>query len=124
MVFHAIYVCRWVGASRSAPSVDPNQDVTMTMAEQVNGRTIISFTRSITTDDAAPTDVSLANAVFILWAVGPEVNFDGTQSNSIMYHGTSRGASGQMIAIDCTSKNKYIPAVINVCLLHMKLYNE
>ena len=99
-------MCRWVGDNLTPPLLDPNQDLTMTMAEQVNGWTTISFTRARTTNDSAPIDVSLANAVFLLWATGTELSFNATQANSINYHGTtSRGDSGQMIAINCTGKN-------------------
>ena len=89
-------MCRWVGNARAAPAVDANQDVTMTMAQQVNGWTTISFTRPRVTRDSAPVDVSLDNPVFFLWATGPERNFDANSAGSIGQH-TSRGSSSEMM---------------------------
>ena len=120
-------MCRWVGGSRTFPSVDANQDLTMTMAEEVNGWTTVSFTRARTTGDPSPTDVSLENAVFLLWASGDEQNFNADQPESIIYHGSNRGVSDQEISI-CAGENKCLPslaytvvltcvyACMNVCL--------
>ena len=105
-------MCRWVGGSRGTPSVDANQDVMMTMAEQVNGQTTISFTRPRVTGDSAPTDLSLDGAVYFLWATGNEINYFANQAGSIAYHQASRGASNQMIqlpsAAECPPVGKRI----------------
>ena len=82
----------------------------MTRAEQVDGWTMVSFTRARTTGDPSPTDVSLENAVFVLWASGDELSFNANQPNSIDYHGSNRGASAQEISI-CAGENKCLPSL-------------
>ena len=99
-------MCRWVGQNREAPFVDDNQDVMMTMAEEVNGRTTISFTRARVTHDSSPIDVALDHPVFFLWATGPVTDFS---RQSIGIH-IRRGISSQMIelpsAAKCPSRGK------------------
>ena len=86
---------RFVGETdRTEPSVDPIQDLTMTMAEHSNGRTTIAFTRPRVTSEAPFTDIALNHSIYILWASGP-VNFNPL--NIVMH--SSRGSSAQRIDI-------------------------
>lgn len=83
------------------PTVDVNQDLSLIVAEEVNGITSISFTRNRSGTDAAPIDISLDKCVYLLWATGPQLSLDGDDANSIAYHGSSdennRGISDQTI---------------------------
>ena len=86
---------RWVGSERILPSLDPVQDLMNTTVERVDGRAMISFTRARVTSEVAPIDIALDHPVYLLWAIGNNLNFDPL---NIAYHGTvNRGVSFQMI---------------------------
>ena len=118
-MFYVIY--RWA-ASRSTPLVDDNQDLTVTFAEEINGRTTIAFTRARVTGDSAPIDVSLDGAVYFLWATGNENNFNGSRADSISFH-SSAGVSSSTIqlpsAVLCPAigkRNYLLPCAYTQCL--------
>ena len=72
----------------------------MTFAEEIDGRTIIAFTRARVTNDSAPIDVSLDAGRYFLWATGSERNFDANDPLSIMQHSfNSRGVSSGLIPL-------------------------
>ena len=102
---------RWVSTIRTNPAIDMSQDVTMTFAEEIDGRTTIAFTRPRVTSESEPVDVSLDSPIYILWATGPENNFNSLDPNSISNHGSSRrGVSSRQrllpFAADCPSSGK------------------
>ena len=79
------------------PSIDPIQNLLMTMAEHVDGRTNISFTRPRITNETFPTDIALDHPVYFLWATGGSVSFSPV---SIDYHGgQNRGYTLERIAL-------------------------
>ena len=83
----------------------------MTSAEEIDGRTIIAFTRARVTNDPAPIDISLDAGRYFLWATGSESNFDANDLLSInMHSGNTRGSSSDPIqlpsAAECPANGK------------------
>ena len=81
-----------------------NQDVTMTMIEEVGGQTTMSFTRARVTGDSA-NDLDLDVPTRLLWATGTVANIN---LQTINYHGDAntnrRGVSDEITfpsAADC-----------------------
>ena len=103
-LFYALF--RSVGANRSEPSVDPNQDVTMTRAEHIDGRTIIYFTRARITSDPSPVDIALDHPVYMLWAVGPITSFNPPVIG--MHGGTDRGSSMERVEFPSAAECPFI----------------
>ena len=82
--------------TQTFPVVDASQDVTMTMIEEVGGRTTMYFTRARDTGDSEQ-DLTLDETTRLLWATG-DVNDINQQT--INYHGNAasnrRGVSGEI----------------------------
>ena len=110
-IVHACTMCRHVTDSRTTPLVDANQDVVMTMAEQVEGETTIAFTRTRITSDSPSIDVALDIPVFFLWATGTQVDLS---TQNIFYHGSNRGVSSQMILLPSATECPFSGKIKNL----------
>jgi len=80
--------------ARNEPPVDPNQDITDTVASFQNGFTTINFTRPRNSGDT--NDISLDQCRFLLYAYGGSVS---VATRMITYHQNNRGILTQMFCL-------------------------
>ena len=72
---HSLFLClcRWVGSTRSMPTIDPQQDISMSSAVLLNGSITVTFTRPLAISERGR-DIALAsdgtNCVYFLIARG------------------------------------------------------
>jgi len=70
---------RYIGSSRTAPTADGTQDITILRADQIGDAVYISFSRLYNTYDDA--DVAIGDAqLYLLYAYGPMAD------DSLSYH--------------------------------------
>lgn len=98
MIISPFYRYSPPGGPREEPRIDTQQDIISYKAEHVENKTVLTFTRNITTTDTSE-DKSLDQCRYIIWATGPVTNYT---TRSIQKH-YIRGFSNTRICFPNTT---------------------